>query len=103
AESKQTVSLLGTQSYTQTQGQFSPDGHWIAYTSDESGSRQVYVNSYPPGADKLTISSKGGSQPRWRGDGKELFYVSGGKLTAVPIRSIGAKLEVGAPQELFDL
>jgi len=62
----------------------------------------VYVISYPPGT-KLTITSKGGSQPRWRGDGRELFYVSGGKLTAVPIRSIGAKLEAGAPQELFNL
>ena len=103
AESKQAVSLLGRQSYSQTQGQFSPNGQWIAYSSNESGSRQVIVNSYPPGAGKLTISSKGGSQPRWRGDGGELFYVSGGKLMAVPIRSNGARLEAGAPQELFDL
>jgi hypothetical protein len=62
----------------------------------------VYVTSYPPGKGKLTITSKGGSHPRWRADGQELYCISDGKLIATPIRRVGAQIEAGSPQALFD-
>jgi serine/threonine protein kinase/Tol biopolymer transport system component len=66
------------------QGQFSPDVHWIAYTSNESGSAEVYVRRFPAAGGKWQISTRGGAQPRWRRDGKELFYLApDGKLMAV--------------------
>ena len=60
-------------------GAFSPDGHWVAYDATESPVQQVYVQSFPPGRGKWQISSVGGSQPRWRRDGRELFYVDPGE------------------------
>lgn len=72
--------------FNETQGQFSPDGKWVAYTSDESGTEQVYVQPFPASGSKWQISNSGGWQPRWRGDGKELFYVApDGKLMAAAI------------------
>jgi Tol biopolymer transport system component len=55
-------------------GQLSPDSHWMAFTSDRSGRREVYVRPFPPGEGEWTISIAGGEEPRWRGDGKELFF-----------------------------
>jgi Tol biopolymer transport system component len=64
-------------------GQFSPDGKWVAYASNESGRWEVYVSSFPTPGGNWKISSSGGSEPRWRQDGKELFYLaSDGKLMA---------------------
>jgi hypothetical protein len=54
---------------------FSPDGRWIAYSSVESGQDQVYVRSFPDGQHKSQLSSDGGTEPRWRGDGQELYYL----------------------------
>ena len=56
-------------------GEFSPDGKWIAYQTTESGQFEVYVQSFPEPGAREQISTGGGSQPRWRPDGKELFYV----------------------------
>jgi eukaryotic-like serine/threonine-protein kinase len=89
--------------YNEQQGQFSPDGRWIAYSSDETGSYQVYVQSFPAGAGKFLVSTAGGSQPRWRRDGKEIFYISAdGRLTAVAVKT-EPRFEAGAPQALFDV
>ena len=83
-------------------GQFSPNGRWVAYTSDESGRSEVFVQSFPASAAKLQISTDGGSNARWRGDGKELFYISGdNKLASVEIRPDG--VGASAPKVLFDL
>ena len=88
--------------YNERQGQFSPDGRWIAYSSDESGSYEVYVQSFPAGAGKFQLSTAGGSQPRWRRDGKEIFYISAdGRLTAVAVKQ-EPRFEPGASQALFD-
>jgi len=85
----------------ETQGQFSPDGRWIAYTSDESGSPEVYVRRFPDTGVKTQISTHGGTQGRWRHDGKELFYLAlDGRLMAVDIKS-SASLEAGPPRALF--
>ena len=90
--------------YAQSQGQFSPGvagPRWVAYTSNESGQSQIYVQSFPVGAGKFQVSTGGGVQPRWRRDGKELFYVSlDRKLMAVTVNTT-PKFEAGVPQELF--
>ena len=83
-------------------GVFSPDGRWIAYCSDESGRYEVYVESFPERGGKRQISYTGGSGPRWRGDGKELYYQApDGKLMAMPVTD-GASLAVGSPVTLFE-
>jgi dipeptidyl aminopeptidase/acylaminoacyl peptidase len=92
-------------------GQFSPDGKWMAYASNESGQDQVYVQPIPATGAKWQLSSAGGSYPKWRSDGKELFFLAAdGKLMAVPIAFTGARnpsssggFESGAPQALFDI
>jgi Tol biopolymer transport system component len=82
-------------------GQFSPDGKWVAYASNETGKWQVYVTSFPDAQGKWQVSSEGGEQPRWRGDGKELFYLSlESKLMAAPV-TIGSKFDSGPPIALF--
>jgi Tol biopolymer transport system component len=89
--------------------QLSPDGKWLAYFSNESSRPEVYVIPFAPGFDKPVtgkwqISTAGGSQPRWRGDGKELFYVAAdGRLMAAEVKSTGTTFDRGAPQALFDL
>jgi hypothetical protein len=89
--------------FSESQGQFSPDGRWVAYTSNESGRPQVYVQPFPAAGGKWQISTAGGVQPRWRGDGKELFYIGlDRKLMAVEVKT-GAKSEAGIPKPLFKL
>ena len=69
-------------------GQLSPDSHWMAFTSDRSGRREVYVRPFPAGEGEWTISIAGGEQPRWRADGKELFFeAADGKMMAVPVKA----------------
>jgi eukaryotic-like serine/threonine-protein kinase len=83
--------------------QFSYDGKWIAYASDESGAFQVYVIEFPGGKERHQVSTTGGGQPRWRQDGKELFYKApDGGVMAVDI-TLGARVESGVPQRLFAL
>ncbi len=95
------ISLVHTRSLD-TQGQISPDGRWLAYTSFISGTAEVYVQSFPTASGTRQVSAIGGKQPRWRRDGRELFYVSsGGTLIAVPIAPAGHALQLGAPRELF--
>jgi Tol biopolymer transport system component len=87
--------------FDEESARFSPDGKWIAYESNDSGRFQIYVQPVPPSGAKYQISSSGGTEPQWRRDGKELFYVSAEqKLTAVPVK-LGATVEAGAPQSLF--
>jgi eukaryotic-like serine/threonine-protein kinase len=100
------VPFLQTPSVEQTAA-FSPDGKWIAYTSDESGRPEVYLRPFSPGAPSNTVggqrqvSRNGGHYARWRGDGRELYYWAGnGKVTAVPI-DMREGVQIGTPQELF--
>jgi Tol biopolymer transport system component len=87
-------------------GQLSPDSAWMAYASDETGRREVYVRPFPSGDSVWRISIAGGDQPRWRRDGKELFYAAAdGKMMAVPITAItGQKpsFQRGTPVPLFE-
>ena len=80
---------------------FSPDGRWIAYSSNETGSWEVYVSPFPSPNSKWQVSKGGGEEPRWRRDGKELFFLSGeGKMMAVPVQT-GGNFEAGPPVTLF--
>ncbi|MGH9174082.1 MAG: TolB family protein, partial [Vicinamibacterales bacterium] len=86
---------------SQAQASLSPNGRWLAYASDESGSWEVYVQPFPEGAGKWQVSAGGGSQPRWRGDGKEIYYIDReGQLTVVTVDAASA-FEIGARRPLF--
>jgi len=85
--------------FNEGDGQFSPVGGWVAYTSDESGRNEVYVQGYPGGANRISVSSGGGIQPGWSRDGKELFYVTGDAVVAVAFRPDGS---FGPPHKLFE-
>jgi Tol biopolymer transport system component len=90
--------------FDEADGQFSPNGRWVAYQSNESKQFEIYVCSFPGPCAPRQVSTAGGSQPRWRPDGKELFYVAAdARLMAVPIE-VGVDsrtLERGAPKPLF--
>ncbi len=99
-ETGEATPLIGT-SADERDAHFSPDGRWIAYTSDESGRHEVYVQPFPASDAKWRISSSGGYEPHWRGDGKELFYVAAnGELMSVAVEA-DDELVAGAPQMLF--
>jgi len=89
--------------FEERQGQFSPDGHWVAYQSNESGAGyEIYVRPFPGPGGQYQVSTGGGIQPRWRHDGKELFYVApDGKLMAVPVNGNSGAFTMGKPTELF--
>jgi Tol biopolymer transport system component len=91
--------------FDERNGRFSPDGRWVAYDSDESGRYEVYVRPLSPGAaaaGQWPVSTGGGEEPRWRGDGKELFYLGPDrKLIAVEVKTAGGRFEAGIPRELF--
>jgi eukaryotic-like serine/threonine-protein kinase len=103
---RKAVRYLHEEAFAETRGQFLPlpptnGRYWIVYTSNESGQYEIYVESYPRGAPKVRISTNGGMQPRWRRDGKELFYMSPDReLMAVNV-AVGPELTFGTPQELF--
>jgi hypothetical protein len=82
----------------------SPDGRWLAYTSDRSGGWETYVEPFRRPGESVRVSLDGGGQPRWRADGRELFFVSRrNMLTAVEVQEGAGGLEVGLPSELFEV
>ena len=86
--------------FNQGGSRFSPDGHWLAYISDESGRYEVYVQSYPGPGGKWQISTEGGTEPAWNPNGRELFYRSGDKMMAVEVTT-QPSFAVGKPRVLF--
>lgn len=96
--------VLAQTTANEDQGQFSPDGHWVAYTSNESGQSEIYVIPFPPTGNggRWQVSRGGGVQPRWRRNGKELFYISPDwKMMSVNV-STTPVFQSGTPQPLFD-
>ncbi len=88
--------------YHEGMGRFSPDGKWIAYHSNETGQSEIYLRPFPGPGTALKISTSGGSNPAWRRDGRELYFVSGdNKTMAAEIREARSSLQVGTIQELF--
>ena len=89
--------------FNEGRAQFAPDGRWVAYQSNESSRNEVYVAPFPGPGGKWQVSTVGGGSPRWRRDGKELFYVArDGGLMAAAVSSRGAVLDVGAVRALFN-
>ena len=87
---------------TEYQGQFSPDGQWIAYTSDETGRNEVYVQPFGRAGRKARVSVDGGGDPRWRSDGRELFFLTPDRrLMSVHVQ-LTPSWSIGAPQQLFE-
>jgi Tol biopolymer transport system component len=90
----------------EAQGQLSPDSRWLAYNSNESGQSEIYVRSFPDSAVSKKVSTAGGVQPRWRADGKEIFFVANGKMMSVAVSAMDRpqpSLELGATVPLFDV
>jgi WD40-like Beta Propeller Repeat len=91
-------------SFDEIAGQLSPDGRWLAYASNESGCYEIHLRSFPEPRGEWQILTAGGTQPRWRRDGQELFYVaSDTRMMAAPIRPASAErtVETGALLALF--
>jgi serine/threonine protein kinase/Tol biopolymer transport system component len=86
-----------------TNARLSPDGHWLAYTSGESGAVEVYVVAFGGGQGKWQVSPNGGAVPHWSGDGKELYYFDGTfSVLAVPVKEAGGALQFGTPQPIVN-
>jgi serine/threonine protein kinase len=97
------IQVTKTPSFNESGGQFSPDGHWIAFESDETGRDEIWVQRFPGPGQKEMASTGGGLQPRWGKDAHELFYVApDGKLKAVALPTIDGKIKPAAPVTLFD-
>ena len=101
AGDRKPIPFLNT-SFEEQWGQFSPDGRWVAYQSNESGRFEVYVQPFPGPGGQWQVSKNGGAYPRWQRDGKELYYLApDSKLMAAPVRSVSTAFEAGAPAPLF--
>jgi Tol biopolymer transport system component len=88
--------------FEETYGQFSPDGRWVAYQTNESNRFEILVQGFPVPAGKWQVSTNGGIHPRWRADGKELYFIApDSKLMAVPVAPRGNTFEAGTPTALF--
>jgi Tol biopolymer transport system component len=87
--------------FDQSNPRFSPDGRWIAYESNESGVSQIYAQPFPPTGQRIQVSVDGGYQPRWRGDGKELFFLLNGEVLAADVKTPTSNIEAGTPHRLF--
>ena len=88
-------------SFLKNEFHFSPDSRWIAYHSDESGRREVYVASLPSFHQKRQVSRDGGANPRWRGYGRELFFLARDGTVMVADITTGAAVEASIPRRLF--
>jgi Tol biopolymer transport system component len=88
--------------YDETEGQFSPDGRWLAYVSNESGRAEVFVQAFPSGQPRTQVSTAGGTQVRWSADGREIFYIApDGMMMAAAVALSDASPDVKLPVPLF--
>jgi len=97
---KQLTPLL-TSSFRESDPAISPDGHWVAYASNEAGRAEIYVRPYPSGSGRWQVSDNGGAYPRWSGSGRELFYRVDGGLMVASIEADGESIRTGKPARLF--
>jgi|SRR5215831_12434942 len=86
--------------FNQCSAQFSPDGHWVAYSSNESGRPEVYVQPFPGPGGKWMISAEGGSYPHWAHNGREVFFRNDEKMMIVPVET-QPTFKAGVPRMLF--
>src|SRR5262245_42080692 len=84
--------------FAESNGQFSPDGRWVAYPTNESGRFEIVVQPFPEPTGKWQVSTGGGTAPRWRADGRELYFIApDGKLMAAPVAASGLTFQAGTP------
>jgi Tol biopolymer transport system component len=95
------IEPLVNSNFREADPSISPDGRWLAYSSNESGRLEVYVRPYPSGAGRWQVSDNGGGFPRWSGKGRELFYRVDDGLMAASIEGVGDSLRTGKPTRLF--
>jgi dipeptidyl aminopeptidase/acylaminoacyl peptidase len=92
--------------FDEKNARLSPDGRWLAYSSDETRNDEIYVQTFPQHGGKWQVSTNGGTLPVWSRDGKHLFFIDGkGKMTSVDVKNVDAKnpqFEAGVPVSLFD-
>jgi serine/threonine protein kinase len=94
--------LFHASQFSEREAAFSPDGKWVAYCSNESGDYKVYVVPFPGPGGKWQVSPEGGCGPRWRRDGKEIFYLSSdNKMMVTEVKSSGSSFEIGSTHALF--
>lgn len=91
-----------TGAFNQTYGAFSPNGRWVAYASDESGQSDIYIDSFPKPGARLRVTTAGGTEPRWQGDGSAVYFRRGSELYVVRLSSKPPLLEVASVDRLFD-
>jgi len=100
---KKPIPLVRTQ-FLEGIGAFSPEGHWIAYVSNDSGSDEIYLTSYPKAGGKWQVSQGGGTDPEWASSGRALYYRTlGGKLMEASVTSNGTSVEVGTPHQVANI
>lgn len=103
-DGKQQPSVFVNSTFEERNPQFSPDGRWVAYTSNESARYEIYLRPFPASSGQFPVSTTGGIAPRWRQDGRELYYIApDSKLMAVSfsVATTGRAPELGAPVALF--
>jgi len=100
-DDRKPVPLVQTE-FREALAQLSPDGRWLAYTSTESGRAEVYVRGFPSGATRRQVSTQGGLEPKWRGDGKELFYLAPDRTLMSVAVTTGSTFDAGLPVRLFE-
>ena len=89
--------------FSEQYSRLSPDGRWLAYTSNESNRNEIYLQSFPTPTEKVSISTNGGERPVWSRDGQELYFVSlDGRLMAAEVK-LGSKFKAGVPKPLFNV
>ncbi len=93
--------LVSVSEPNDVQAQFAPDGRWIAYCAPEAGRSEVYVTSFPEPGERVRVSVSGGSTPRWKRDGRELYFVSAGNEMVATDIELGSSVRVGASRPLF--
>ena len=100
---QQTSSVLATR-FNESQARLSPDGRWMAYSSDETGRDEIFVREFSGPAVSVQVSSQGGSEPAWRGDGQELYFLSpDDRIMSVRMNVTGSRIEASAPAGLFQV
>jgi WD40 repeat protein len=87
--------------WNEQDGRFSPDGRWVAYSSNESGRTEVYVQSFPTGNGKWLVSSGGGTQPVWRADGREMYFLSPDGYIMASSTTLSPAVSIAEPKRLF--
>jgi eukaryotic-like serine/threonine-protein kinase len=99
---ERTLTRITDTPFSEWWGRFSPDGRWVAYDSDESGSSEVYVQPFPADGRKWRISHTGGGHPVWRSDSRELFYLTRNTVMAADMTTAAGTLIPSTPRKLFD-